>query len=200
MPANMRVVPANEAPWADLDLVVGKARCHGSSCYCQRFKIPASQWRDDLSAACAYRFHEQTACDDPDSPATSGILAYVDDEPAAWCNVEPRTAFECLHEARTAAKKRGEDRNDASVWAVTCVVVRTEYRRHGLTYALASAAVDFARSRGARAVEAYPMITAPGVDFTWGELHVGPHTVFEAAGFRRVAQPSKRRLVMRIDL
>ena len=199
MQADTRVVPANEASWADLDLVVGKARCHGSSCYCQRFKIPASQWRDDLSAGCAYRFREQTACDDPDSPGTSGLLAYVDDEPAGWCNVEPRTAFGCLHEARIAAKKRGEDRADASVWAVTCLVVRTEYRRRGLTYVLAAAAVEFARSRGARALEAYPMITAPGVEVTWGELHVGSHTAFEAAGLRRVAQPSKHRLVMRID-
>lgn len=33
----------------------------------------------------------------------------------------------------------------------------------------------------------------------WGELHVGSHTAFEAAGLRQIAQPSKRRLVMRID-
>jgi GNAT superfamily N-acetyltransferase len=196
------VVPANEASWADLDLVVGKARCHGSSCYCQRLKIPAAAWRDDLSAACAHRLREQSACDEPDAPATTGLLAYVEDEPAAWCNIEPRTAFGCLHEASTAANKRGEDRADASVWAITCFVVRTEYRRRGLTHLLAAAAasVAYARSRGARALEAYPMITAPGVDITWGELHVGSHTAYEAAGLRRIAQPSRRRLVMRIDL
>lgn len=199
METGVRVVPANEASWADLDLVVGTARCHGSSCYCQRFKIPASAWRDELSAACAHRLRAQSGCEDPGAPATSGLLAYVDDEPAAWCNIEPRTAFACLHEARTAAKKRGEDRADASVWAITCILVRTAYRRRGLTHLLAAAAVDYARSRGARAVEAYPMITTPGVEITWGELHVGSHTAFQAAGLRRVAHPSKRRLVMRID-
>jgi hypothetical protein len=35
------------------------------------------------------------------------------------------------------------------------------------------AAVDFARQRGARALDGYPMITQPGQEVTLGELHVG---------------------------
>jgi hypothetical protein len=69
----------------------------------------------------------------------------------------------------------------------------------GIAYALARAAADFARDRGARAVEGYPMITQPGQDITWGEMLVGNRSIFDAAGFIEVSHPTPRRLVMRID-
>jgi len=68
-----------------------------------------------------------------------------------------------------------------------------------VTYALAKTAVDFARSRGARAVEGYPMITEPNKEITWGELHVGSHWVFADAGFTEVSRPTLRRVVMRFE-
>jgi hypothetical protein len=56
---------------------------------------------------------------------------------------------------------------------------------------LAGAAVDFARERGARAIEGYPMLTLPGQEITWGELHVGSRSVFADAGFAELAgQPA----------
>jgi hypothetical protein len=61
------------------------------------------------------------------------------------------------------------------------------------------AAVEFARARGARALEGYPLITTPGREITWDEIHVGSQTIFEAAGFREVSHPTPRRVVMRID-
>jgi GNAT superfamily N-acetyltransferase len=83
---------------------------------------------------------------------------------------------------------------------VTCFVTRAGFRRRGISYALARAAVDFARERGARALEGYPMITDPGKDITWGELHVGSRSIFEAAGLEEVSHPTLRRVVMRIEL
>lgn len=62
---------------------------------------------------------------------------------------------------------------------------------------LVRAAVDHARRRGAR--EGYPMITEPGQEITWGEMHVGSRSVFEDAGFSEVTHPTLRRVVMRID-
>jgi hypothetical protein len=73
------------------------------------------------------------------------------------------------------------------------------FRRRGVRRGLARAAVDFARERGARALEGYPMITEPGKEITWGELHVGSRSSFAAAGFAEVSRPSLRRVVMRID-
>jgi hypothetical protein len=43
------------------------------------------------------------------------------------------------------------------------------------------------------------MITQPGKEITWGELHVGARQVFAEVGFTEVTQLSPRRVVMRID-
>jgi hypothetical protein len=43
------------------------------------------------------------------------------------------------------------------------------------------------------------MITQPGKEITWGELHVGARQVFTDAGFAEVGHPTLRRVVMRID-
>src|SRR4029450_5846956 len=112
---------------------------------------------------------------------------------------ERRTASPKLRTSRVPWTGRDEDKDDDGVWAVTCFVVRKGYRGRGLTYPLAGATVDFARERGARALEAYPMITQPGKEVTWGELHVGARQVFEDAGFEEITHPTKRRFVMRID-
>jgi GNAT superfamily N-acetyltransferase len=94
---------------------------------------------------------------------------------------------------------RAQDKSDDSVWAVACVFARAGFRRRGISYELVRAAVDFARRRGAAALEGYPMITEPGANITWDEIHVGSRSIFAAAGFTEVAHPTKRRVVMRID-
>ena len=100
---------------------------------------------------------------------------------------------------RVPWEARGEDKTDDSVWAVTCVFTRAGYRRRGISRALVRAAVDFARGRGARALEGYPMLVEPGQDITWGEMHVGSRSIFADAGFEEVSHPTRRRVVMRID-
>ncbi len=80
-----------------------------------------------------------------------------------------------------------------------CFAVRAGYRRRGVSRALAKATVPFARDRGARALEGYPMLTDPGQEVTWGELNVGSRSVFADAGFTEVSHPTLRRVVMRID-
>jgi GNAT superfamily N-acetyltransferase len=82
---------------------------------------------------------------------------------------------------------------------VTCFVTRAGFRRRGISRALARATVDFARERGARALEGYPMITEPGKTITWGEVHVGSRSIFADAGFTEASHPTLRRVVMRID-
>jgi GNAT superfamily N-acetyltransferase len=192
----MRIVPANEAAWDDLEAVVGPASCHGGRCYCQRFKLGRSAWPGD-GLERAHMLREQTDAGHPRSRTTSGLVAYVDGDPAGWCSVEPRTAYPYL--GSVPWRKRTEDRADAGIWAAPCFVTRAGFRRRGVSYALAAAAVEFARERGARSLEGYPMIPEPGKDVPWGELHVGHVNIFLAAGFAEVSRPTLRRAVVRID-
>lgn len=192
------VVPANEASWDDITAVLGM-RGDPAACNCQSYKIRDRDWASVPREERAARMREQTACGIPDSPTTSGLVAYLDGEPVGWCAVEPRTAYLRLLYRRVPWLGRDEDLTDDGIWAVTCFVTRVGYRHRGVSRALARATVDFARSRGARSLEGYPMITQPGKEVTWGELHVGSHSIFEDAGFTEVSKPTLRRVVMRVD-
>ena len=145
----------------------------------------------------AHRLRTQTESDHPDSTVSSGLVAYLDTEPVGWCAVEPRPHYAGLVRVfRVPWEGRDEDRLDESVWAVTCLLTRTRFRHRGVSKSLARAAVDFARRRGARALEAYPITTAQVIA---EELHVGTVATFAAAGLVEVSRPTLRRVVMRID-
>jgi GNAT superfamily N-acetyltransferase len=191
------VKPANEASGEDLQTIFG-TRGQGARCQCQRYKLRARESFGSFPAEeRAHRLREQTDCGHPESDTTSGLVAYLDGNPVGWCAVEPRTAYEGLvRNYRVPWEGRAEDKADDSVWAVTCLFTRAGFRKRGVSRALARAAVDFARERGARAIEGYPITTKNVIA---EELHVGTEGVFAAAGFTEVSRPTLRRVVMRVD-
>jgi GNAT superfamily N-acetyltransferase len=192
------VVPANEASWEDLQTIFG-TRGQASRCHCQRYKLrPRESFASFPVEERAHRLRQQTDCGHRGSAATSGLVAYLDGEPVGWCAVEPRSAYEgLLRNNRVPWVGRAEDKADDGVWAVTCLFTRAGFRKRGVSRVLARAAVDFARGRGARAIEGYPMTTKKAI---LEELHVGTEGVFADAGFAEVSRPTLRRVVMRIDL
>jgi GNAT superfamily N-acetyltransferase len=196
----LTILPANEASWEDLQSVFG-TRGDAYVCQCQRFKLqPRESFGSFPRQERAMRLRRQTNAGQPAAAETSGLVAYLDGEPVGWCAVEPRPAYSGLIRAyRVPWIGRSEDRADDSVWSVTCIFVRAGYRRRGITHDLVRAAVQFARDRGARAIEGYPMLTDPGQEVTWGEILVGTRSMFTSAGFTDVAHPTPRRVVMRID-
>lgn len=190
-------IPANEAPWADLEAVLGStASCR--RCWCQRYKLHRGEaFAKFPPEERADRLREQTHAGDADAPETSGLVAYRDGTPVGWCAVEPRPAFHgMVRNQQVPWAGRDEDKTDAAVWALTCFVTRSGHRRRGVATALARAAVDFAHTRGARALEGYPIDLA---NTLMEELHVGTTEMFRAAGFSEVLHPTLRRTVMRID-
>jgi GNAT superfamily N-acetyltransferase len=204
-PTTLLIRPANQVPWDDLKAVFGDR--DSGRCNCQRFKTRGWFWEQATDEQRRAQLRDQANCDDPAATSTTGLVAYLRDQdhdqgttPVGWVAVEPRTEYPRLLGLPTVWKGRpDEDKRDDSVWAVTCFVVRKGYRRRGITYALAEAAVAHARANGARALEGYAMLTQPGREITWGELHVGARQVFAEAGLVEVSRPSVRRVVMRID-
>lgn len=191
------MVPANEAGWDDLQDIFG-TRGTGARCQCQRYKLqPRESFGSTPVEDRAARLREQTDCGHPGSGVTSGLVAFSDDVPVGWCAVEPRPALVgLLRTFRVPWEGRSQDKDDAGIWAVTCLFVRAGHRRRGVSGELALAAVDFARRRGARALEAYPITTTQVIA---EELHVGTVGVFADAGLIEIGRPTKRRAVMRID-
>jgi GNAT superfamily N-acetyltransferase len=191
------VRPANEASWDDLVAIFG-TRGPGASCWCQREKLGRREaFKHHPREVRAARLREQTDCGGPGP--TTGLVAYTDREPVGWCAVEPRPGYEGMvrNSSKAAWVGRDEDRTDPAVWAVTCFLVRAGHRRQGVATALAVAAVEYARTQGARALEAYPMTTTGNALLE--ELHVGTAEMFAAAGLVELSRPSLRRAVMRIE-
>jgi GNAT superfamily N-acetyltransferase len=93
-----------------------------------------------------------------------------------------------------------DDRTDGAVWAVSCFVVRPEFRARGMTRALLDGAVEYARSAGARILEGYPVDVAAAVRVSTSRLYHGTLSTFVAAGFAEVARPRPDRPVMRLVL
>jgi GNAT superfamily N-acetyltransferase len=198
--SNLTIVPANRARWDDLQAVFG-TRGDPHRCQCQRYRMQFREsWNSVGAEELGLRLLTQTRCGQPDADRTSGLVAYLDGEPVGWCAIAPRADHaRLLRDMRVPWVGRSEDKSDPGVWAVTCFVTRAGFRRRGVSRALAQAAVDFARVRGASALEGYPMLTEPGQEVAWGELHVGSRSIFAAAGFTEVSRPTLRRVVMRVD-
>jgi GNAT superfamily N-acetyltransferase len=197
---DLRIVPANEAPWDDIRAIFG-GRGSAPRCWCQRYKLaPKEAFSKFPAEEREARLRVQTNPSDPAAASTTGLVAYLDEEPVGWVAVQPRPAYPgLLRVYRVPWDGRSEDKADGSVWSITCFLVRAGFRRRGIAHALAVATVAYTRDRGARALEGYPMLTQPGQDVVWDEIHVGARRYFDAAGFTEVSHPTTRRVVMRID-
>ncbi len=125
------------------------------------------------------------------SGVVPGILAYVNGQPAGWCSVAPREDYPRLERSRVAKRV-----DDQPVWSVVCFFVAKGFRRQGLSVRLLQAAVEYAKTQGAKIIEGYPI--EPKKDqmpevFAW----IGFAEVFRQAGFEEVARRSETRPFMR---
>lgn len=193
----LRIAPANLAESEDLDAIFG-TRGPAARCQCQRYRLaPGEAFAKQPVEERRRRLLEQAGCADLEA-SSSGLVAWLEQEPVGWCAVGPRSDLIGLVRTFTVPwKDRHEDRTDPSVWAMTCVLVRTGYRRRGIAAALVRASVAHARAAGAHRLEGYPITTT---DVIGEELHVGTVHTFAEAGFARVSAPTHRRMVMQIDL
>jgi GNAT superfamily N-acetyltransferase len=130
-----------------------------------------------------------------------GLLAFEDGQPVGWVQVGPRRDFPRVVTNRRVLAASGVPALDASVWAVTCFVVRVGHRRHGWSARLLAAAVRAAHEAGARSVEGYPVdVSARTTRVAGAELYHGALSTFLAAGFREVGRTGTTRPVVRLDL
>lgn len=185
----MDIREAGPANWDDVVSVMG-TKGDPATCWCQFFRVPGKEFHsmsvDDVRCDLHRQVHEQA-----DPP---GLLAYVDGEPAGWVAVAPKADYPRL----VASRATGEAVD--GVWSVSCFVVRAGFRRRGVSSALLSAAVDFARARGARIVEAYPTDLEAAGTRSSADLYRGVLSSFLAAGFTEAERPYPARTVVRLEV
>jgi GNAT superfamily N-acetyltransferase len=174
--------------WEDVERLFGvRGACGG--CWCMYWRLPRSLYEQGKGDG--NRLALRGMIEAGEEP---GVLAYSNGEPIGWCAVGPREDYPVLGRSRVLKSV-----DDAEVWSITCFFVAKPFRRQGVTVALLGAAVEFARERGARFVEGYPIEpkkeSMPDA-FAW----TGLASAFVKAGFVEVARRSETRPIVRLVL
>jgi len=176
--------PVTPDRWKDFEKLFGQnGACAG--CWCMWWRLTRSEFSRKHYAGNKRAIKKIImAGEEP------GILVYADDEPIGWCAIAPREAYPALDRSNVLQRV-----DDQPAWSVTCFYVARGWRTQGVTGRLLEAAVKFARQRGAKIVEGYPIDTkdkmAPVSVFT------GLLPVFKRAGFVEVARRSPTRPIVR---
>lgn len=187
----IEVRPATD--FEDLRTVLGPKRPDADVCWCISYRLSSKENQALHREARGERAAQLCRQDPP-----PGVLAYSGEEVVGWAAVHPRadTSF--------ATNRRIPHVDDLDVWSVWCLRVRPGHRGEGISHRLLAGAVQFARERGAPAVEGYPVDNAGRkVDLTMA--YVGTRKLFEDAGFTKAADTDSvlngfPRVLMRLDL
>ena len=166
----------------------------GRGCQCQWFTLSASDWKHSATAERRELLRAETA-----GPCPPGLIGYRGQAPAGWVRVGPRTAQPRLARSRTLRPHATQPWDDPDIWAVTCFVIRREFRGDGLMAELLAAAVAHARGGGARVLEGYPTDVVEGRHRS-NDLFRGVASVFVAAGFTEIARPTPTRPILALTL
>lgn len=128
-----------------------------------------------------------------ESGAEPGLLAYRGDQPVGWVAVAPREEYGRV--LRSPVHKPID--SETGVYAISCFYVARGERGRGVADALLEGALRFARTRGARLVEAYPNDVGdrrpPAAEMWRGSLDQFERAGFEVVARRRPGRPIVRR-------
>jgi GNAT superfamily N-acetyltransferase len=187
------VRPATKARFDDVATMLGPKNPDSSVCWCLSHRLDSKTNRQLVGRARGA--YVKMLCGRKVAP---GVLAYADAEVAGWAAVAPRSELPFARSAKIPHV------DDLPVWSVWCIRVRPGYRGRGISHTLLDGAVAYARSRGAPAIEGYPVDNqGKKVDLTMA--YVGTRKLFEDAGFTKAADTTSvsggfPRVVMRLDL
>ncbi|MFB3923681.1 MAG: GNAT family N-acetyltransferase [Terriglobia bacterium] len=183
--SNVQIHPLTPARWRDLEVLFGERGACGG-CWCMFWRQTRSEYEKKKGAGNKRAFKRLVQSGPP-----PGLLAYAGGKPVAWCAVAPREAYATLDRTRVLARVDGEP-----TWSVTCFFVAKPFRRQGITVQLLKAAAEFARKKGARIVEGYPVEPKKG-RMPDVFAYTGLPSAYLKAGFVEVLRRSETRPIMR---
>jgi len=191
---NITIEPATADRFSDAQHALSGGG-DGHSCQCQWWMITNAEWQKTSREQ-----REDLLRDEIDAGPAPALIAYVDGEAAGWVRVGPRSRQVRIARTRNVTANSEEPWDDDAVWTVSCFVVRKEHRKQGLNARLLGAAIDYARTGGARVIEAYPLDPDAGRKIPVNDLYHGVLSTFEDAGFREVARPQPHLAIVSLDL
>jgi GNAT superfamily N-acetyltransferase len=194
-PGSLVMHPLTPERWSDLETLFGP-RGAVAGCWCMWWRLPRAEFNRLSGEGTRALFkgiveRGKPGQGEPNGDAAPGILAYAGDRPVGWCAVAPREEYPALERSRILKPV-----DDQPVWSITCFFIDRAYRRQGVMLVLIRAALEFARERGARIVEAYPT-EAQNDEVPPVFVFTGLAAAFQKSGFVEVARRSAHRPIMR---
>ena len=181
-------LPLTTANWSDLERLFGaRGACGG--CWCMAWRLERAAFNRGKGEGNRLALRALAQQGPP-----PGILLYSNGLAVGWCSVAPRVHFVALTRSRVWMPV-----DDSPVWSISCFFVAKEHRGKGLSVELLRAAIEFARSNGARIVEGYPQEVAGNrmpAPFVW----TGLASAYRKAGFQEVARRSEKKPIMRYEI
>ncbi len=86
--------------------------------------------------------------------------------------------------------------DDKPVWSIICFFVSKSYRHKGMTEIMIKESIDYAKDKGAKIIEAYPLRAEISKEFPF-ERYMGVLPTFERLGFEEILSRSERRPILR---
>jgi ribosomal protein S18 acetylase RimI-like enzyme len=189
----LTVHPLTPERWPDLEAIFQAKGCSiARSCWCMYYrrsgKSPGPRPGETQSARSRGELQALAASEQP-----PGLIGYEGRTPVGWISLGPRQDFAKLERSPVMGPV-----DERPVWSIVCFVVPSEHRHRGVASALLAGAVAYARKRGARLLEAYPVDTShpDAGESTW----FGVKSMYDKAGFEEVARRKPARPVVRLEL
>lgn len=176
--------PVTAERWPDLEALFDRPIVR--TCFCMYYRKTGEA--TGVGALNRQAMHELV-----DGGTVPGLIGYEEGIPVAWVSLGPREDYPRLR--RSPIMKPVDER---PVWSIVCFFVDRDTRGRGLAAKMLDAAVAYARSQGARLVEAYPVDAGSDVDPD--SLFFGAKSMYDSAGFAEFARRKPTRPVVRREL
>lgn len=174
--------------WKDFEDLFGQRGACGG-CWCMSWRLKKSVFESQKGEGNRRAMKELV-----EDGEVTGIIAYLENKPVAWCAVAPREQYPRLENSRVLSRL-----DDKPVWSITCLFIAKSFRRKGISSLLLKGVIEYCRKEGVKIIEAYPII--PYADsipdaFAW----TGILSSYKKAGFKEAGRRSKSRPIMRYYL
>lgn len=187
------VRPLTAARWGDLETIFNAKGCAvARGCWCMYYRVSGKGYLtrpSDRQRTSSKDALKALAAKQP----PPGLIGYQGKTPVGWVSLGPREDF-----AKLAKSPVMKPVDEQPVWSIICFVVPSEYRQQGVARELLAGAIAYARKKGVRLLEGYPVDkdNPSAADASW----FGSNRMFNEAGFEEVARRRPDRPVVRLQV
>ncbi|MHA2393339.1 MAG: GNAT family N-acetyltransferase [Promethearchaeota archaeon] len=104
----------------------------------------------------------------------NGLLAYVDDKPIGWCNINPRCNF-----TKELYKYDSRESQSKKIAGIVCFLIAHTHRKKGIARELLRHAIEDYKSKEYDIIESYPRIG----ELSEAHSYRGPVSLYKSEGF-----------------